>query len=251
MPTAAYTFSDIDGRVQELIQESGIAGANAATRITLAVRQSSVRAALREYSGQFPSRLRVYISGNDSQFYKLTGSGAVVSKWEPDFSTLDDLRYPWDNAAANSARDTDDNLLSPSEYSTGLAGVALGSAEENAEIYLIFASYRPAAAEKIAFWYTALHALNGLDSATATTAPERHREPLACLAASQCALSLAAAAGHTAQGVISLEVVDGRSKSDVWRSLAKDLRARYETQIQADKPRYAASPLWAYSECRP
>lgn len=199
------TLATLAARVSSIIQDvAGYIGTAAGGD-----RERAIREALETYDADAP-RVAVADIAGDGATYDLPPPAGYLDG----FSRVLAVEYP------AGARDL--NLLTDDDWSYyRTAGATV----------LRLASLTPAVGETVRVTYTAPHALDGLDGATATTIPAHHAGAVANLAAARCLLRLADRFLHEQEDTLNMDSVDRGGKSDQARRLAGALTAAYREAV--------------------
>ena len=218
----AFTATQINTRVTELIQE------DASTPIlTSAILGSSLGGALNLYSQDFPRRVREDFLGNATSFYKLNGTGAVITFWIPGLSRIHDLRFPWNPALPAASLEPDTAKVSDASWFVSSDAVGLGALTVNVDTLVFRSSVKPTAAQTVALVYTAPHIVNGYSAATQTSVPDNHFEAFCQLTSYFAASTFASRYLHTSRGTLSLDTVDYQAKGNAWSQRATEFFDAY------------------------
>jgi len=177
--------------------------------ISEADRREALAAAVVEYSRDFPRLVVEDVTGDGGRYYEL-GSGANLTAWEVGFSTVLAIDYPAEGVSEDEAP----NWLEREDWEIYRVGETR---------YLYFPSHTPSSSETARVHYTVRYALS--DGSYNT--PDAHFEAIATLAGAIACQWMAIHYGQSSESTIAADVVDRRSKSDIYASRARELRTQY------------------------
>lgn len=178
--------------------------------LSTAVRQEAVREALMEYSRDRPRVVVEDVTGDGGQFYEI-GTGEALVEWDDEFSVVLAIDYP----AATVADDDEPEWLEAEDWAVYRVGTTR---------YLYFPNHSPSAAETARVWYATVYEF---DANNETDAPAVNFDAICTLAGGICCEWLAIRYGQHGDSTIAADVVNHRSKSDIYASRARELRKRY------------------------
>lgn len=168
-------------------------------------------AALREYSKDRP-RLAIGLVSGDGSAYDFT----LPRLWVAGLSSIRDVEYP--------TGDQEPATLDPDDYHIVDSVLGIQPVRK-----LRFRSTPDSGTDNIAVRYTTRHVH---DDELDTVLPD-DLDAVCYLAASLAALTLATKMAGSSDSTINADSVQYRTSSDLYRSTAKDLRARYDAHMGA------------------
>jgi hypothetical protein len=186
----------------------------------LLMQQKAVSKAMDAHSKNRPRRLVADVSGTGAFDYAL----ANLTSWQDDFSQIISVEYPVDDA------DEIADVLDPECWQIY---------EKTAGKYLRFLEHTPVAPEKFRVIYTARHTCT--DAACTVSAGDV--EATQSLSAHFLCRMLAAAHALDQDATISADVVSHTTRSQSYKSLAKDYLSEYHDHmgITPGKPKAACA----------
>jgi len=194
------TLTDFVTGVDERIQDEE-------SKLSQTIREECVAQALAEYNRVRPRYLVEESAGDNTSFL------AVPASWDSEFSKIARLDK------LNS--DDEPTLIHPSRYQ-----VIQNPAPEDPVIFWSFDTFALTTTYRVK--YTVPHTVTAL----ASSVPSGDEAALMDLAACHACLRLAAAYAQMIDQSIGTEVINFKNKSGYYRSLSKDLRARYNQTVK-------------------
>lgn len=178
----------------------------------------AIRKALGDYTRDRPRVLSVEVSGSGAFDYATSGWGAAgtsstaATQWEPGFSSLLQVVYPYSvTSRAFPVLDEDDY---------GIVDLPAGPT-------LRFAGLTPSAGQTALVLYTRRHELGEVYG----TVPEADVEALADLAASYAFRSLAAYYAQATDSTFGADVADHTGRSAQYLALSREHRESYDVHV--------------------
>lgn len=192
------TLVDYEQVVDALIQDQ-------ADKLDATARQEAIAQAVQEHTRIKPWVRTSTVTG--------TASAAVSlpTGWQRDVSMIQSIEYPVGEL--------------PPTYLEAEDWFLKASPTASAGVRLWLTGVSPATSETLTITWTAPHVV----SAATSSIPEGHFRAVATLGASYACLQLAGFYAQAGDATIAIDSQDPRTKSDVYRSLARDFRARYRT----------------------
>ena len=172
-----------------------------------------IRHSLRRYSIDKPLQKVSAIIGTDSKY--LTLNEANTPGYVDGFSSIELIEA----AAPVVANNDRPNYIDRDQWELYRDDTAL-------RIYFI--NHQPRVSDTIRVTYTVLHTINELDDETVDSVPTQDREAIILYAAYQALLSLAAKFAGTSDPTLRADVVNYRTKSLEYRTLAQEHKKMYE-----------------------
>jgi hypothetical protein len=198
----AESLATITTKVRSLIQDT--AGLLAAGDL-----EGAIREAVERYSRDQPRQVVVDVAG-DSVSYDLT----LPASWVDGLSRVVTIEYP-----------------AGARYPTLLSATGWRLYRTASTTKLRLLDVIPATGQTLRLTYTALHTLDGLDGAAATTIPATHTEAFASLAGALALYRLAARYISEQEATLNIDAVDRQGKTDLARRLADGLMRAYREEI--------------------
>lgn len=194
----------------ELLQDdSGI--------LTTTERQQAIQHALQRYSKDRPREVVDEVSGDGGFDYALPTATSTRGGWIEGFSQFVTIEPARDDNAQNRS------ILQEDEYEYELIRKTTGQ-------QLRFLRTAPSSGDTIRRVYTTLHSL----TSSGTTIYEADFYAFVNLGASYAARMIAARFQNTTDAQLTADVVNYGSRADQYRTLARDLAARYWTHMGID-----------------
>jgi len=176
----------------------------------------AINAAVAKYSQDRPRRVVADVTGNDTPYYVLVGSGALLSAWSDRTSGIEQIEYP---AAAVGANHVPTFLERQDDWQEDY--------QDATKTYLRLLTVTPAASETLRIRYTALHTHT---TVTDTVLPA-DLEALYDLSAHYACLELGTKMAGSSDSVISADSVNYRDSQLRYKQQAELWLASYNRSM--------------------
>jgi len=171
-----------------------------------------VRRALRKYSIDKPFIKVSGVTGTSSEYITIdsTNFPGFVDHW----SSIEKIEAK----APTVSKNDDPNFIERDEWEF----------YRNASTYYVhFIGYCPSSSDTVTFTYTVPHTIDNLDDETTDTIPAVDQEAIVLWAANEACRMLASKYAGTSDPTIRADVVNYRTRSSEYRTMAKEFREAY------------------------
>lgn len=194
--------------------------------------EEHLSAALRRYSKDRPKKIVTEITGASTRYYLINATNF------PDFIEGFSVLTKVEAISAD---------VSNEESPRYISGDAYEFYRDSAGYKLHFKHDEPTSSDTIRIEYTVKHTINGLSGETVDTIPNIHYDAVIYAAAYEACRALAGKYSGSSDPTIRSDVVNYRTKSREYLSLAKDyLESYYEWISDKDKPASSTLSLGYY-----
>lgn len=176
----------------------------------------AIRQAVTRYASDRPRELTADIVGTGSEYYALTGGGALLASWSEGLSQIITIDYPAAPVAAGYQPNWLDSSFDWTYYR-----------DQHGIVYLRFRTVAPTAAQTARVSYTATH----VHSATIDTIPPGDLDAVRDLAASYACQALATKAAATQDSLIAADSTNYRDGQIRFSQQAKAWEDSYKRRM--------------------
>lgn len=220
MTAPAGTLTKVRRRIDDLSATNPIAADGD-------VLDEAIASAVSRYTTDRPRELTADVTGTGSEFYPLTGGGAVLASWSDGVSQILAIDYPAAPVAAGYAPNWLDSSFDWTTY-------------RDATIeYLRFRSVTPTATEKARVTYTAPH----VHTTVLDTIPPGDLDAVCDLAASYACQALATKAAATQDSLIAADSTNYRDGQLRFSQQAKNWEDSYKRRMNIKDDEIGASAV--------